>query len=256
MSPDLVLQGVAGPSPLAAALVRGLNTGVPELIDVIDSYMAVAGKAGNASVLPVVTQFFSTPENLSRLIDLVIAQNFDECVAGSFNHHTGFDKLVMLSGKNFKLRLHNFHSAEVQRPSENVHNHRWSFASSIVSGYFVADMYVPDEAGETTRLHYTYSKSGMTEHGPARLAMFNKHCLTAGTTYYMPTDAFHSITEIAPQGAVTVMMTGFADGETTEVYADHVLEEREQGCVNKTLSDNEILDVLESIKAKVLVSTN
>lgn len=206
-------------------LLRAQQNGLSNLTCAIDELMEFHGEAeANSVVLPAIVKWYSEPSRLSQLLDLVLNENLDKTLTKSFIHPSGFDKLVLLSGKNFALRVHNFHPVEVQRPSENVHNHRWEFASSIVHGHFVSDIFVPNEGGSETRNHYTYSKTGMSYQGLSGLNKVNSHTLTKGTAYYCPLQVFHSITEVAPTGAITVMATGFANGDTTEVYSKDTLD--------------------------------
>lgn len=206
-------------------LSRAQENGLSTLTCAIDQLMEFHGKAeANSVILPAVVKWYSEPSRLSKLLDLVLNENLDNTLNKSFIHPSGFDKLVLLSGNNFALRVHNFHPVEVQRPSENVHNHRWEFASSIVHGHFISDIFVANKGGTETRNHYTYSKTGMSYQGLSGIKKISSHTLTKGTAYYCPVSVFHSITEVASTGAITVMATGFANGDTTEVYSKDTLD--------------------------------
>jgi hypothetical protein len=210
-------------------LSRAIESGLSTLTCAIDELMEFHGEAeANSVVLPAIVAWYSEPSRLSKLLSLVYNEGLDTTLAKSFIHPSGFDKLVLLSGKHFALRVHNFHPKEVQRPSENIHNHRWEFASSIVYGYFISDIFVPNTKGTEVRNHYTYSKQGMSYQGRTGVSKVDSHTLTKGTNYYCPVSVYHSITEVASTGAITVMATGFAKGDTTEVYAKNELDTGEE----------------------------
>lgn len=80
--------------------------------------------------------------NLFWLIDKILEDShlFQSVLKESYYHENGFHKIVLLSGPYFKLRVHHF-GAGVKIPMENIHDHRWPFASSILSGQLRMDMF-------------------------------------------------------------------------------------------------------------------
>ena len=75
----------------------------------------------------------------------------------SYEHFNGFDKIVLLSSQEpgFKLRLHVWWPG-MPRNLENVHNHRWNFASAILRGSYKTQIYTFDQSGAQMS-HYAYS---------------------------------------------------------------------------------------------------
>lgn len=232
-------------------LSSALEVDTKTLVSTIDALMVDCGDKANEAVLPAVVEFFSEITNLKKLIGLV---DYAASAVESFIHPSGFDKLVLLSGETFKLRLHNFHPSDVQRPSENIHTHRWEFASAILDGYIVADFYELDENGEEERLHYQYhSETGMERKGTKSLAKYETRIHSKGSSYFLPCDLMHSIVDVAPTGAVSLIATGFANGLTTEVFAK---EEQDTGaesasCGLGMFTADEIAEKLKMITSRI-----
>jgi hypothetical protein len=232
-------------------LSNALEVDAKTIISAIDTLMVESGANANEAVLPAVVEFFSETNNLQKLIGLV---DYAASAVESFIHPSGFDKLVLLTGENFKLRLHNFHPSDVQRPSENIHTHRWEFASSILYGYFVADFYELDENGEEERLHYQYhSETGMERKGAKTLAKYETRIHSKGSSYFLPCDLMHSIVDVAPTGAVSLIATGFTNGLTTEVFAKEelVTGSESASCGLGMFTADEIAEKLKTITSRL-----
>ena len=56
----------------------------------------------------------------------------DSCVKRSQIHPLGFDKIVLLAAPNYQVHLHVWWNHASTR--EDIHNHRFSFASGVVTG--------------------------------------------------------------------------------------------------------------------------
>ena len=235
-------------------LTEAHDVSINAVIEEIEYFMDAYRPHSNSIVLPALVEYYSVPEHFALLVNQVLASDSTVTVDESFIHPSGFDKIVLLAGRNFKLRVHNFHPTNVQRPSENIHNHRWEFASSIVAGYFVADFYEEDNEGDTERLHYTYhSETGMSCNGKANLRKVSTTINAKGSAYFLPADKFHSIVDISPNGAVSVMATGFANGLTTTVYAQ---EEQQTGaesasCGLGMFTKEQLIETLADIQARL-----
>ena len=100
----------------------------------------------------------STPQRLQEelqllldsgaVADLVKRTICDPALLGqvaqsSYAHANGFDKLVMAQGRDnrWKLRAHVWPAETDGEPLENVHNHRWDFASYSIAGELQADYF-------------------------------------------------------------------------------------------------------------------
>jgi hypothetical protein len=205
---------------------------------------------GNEAVLLDTVKWFSQKGHLHTLIDSAWEQNKDTIVEKSFLHLNGFDKLVLVSGKHFNLRIHNFHPTKVMTPAEGVHNHKWEFASSLIHGSYEATSYVTS-GGDEVRKHYVYSKdNGLEYQGEKGIQKVDEFTLSKGDSYFMKGDQYHSITKVGEKGCVSVMMTGFTKETTTNVYSTTELSTDPSSamCGLRMFDAEEIKSVLNFVK--------
>ena len=208
---------------------------------------------GNDKVLLETVQHFSAIDNLNNLIDATINQTLGNLVEKSYLHPNGFDKMVLISGEHFNLRLHNFHPRSVMKPAESIHNHKWEFASSVLSGGYTAQEFDVHE-GDIDKYHYRYAKGeGIKYVSPDKVSLTKEYQVAPGHSYFMPSDVFHSIRRINDGGCVTVMMTGFTNETTTSVFTDNELAPGEGNihCGMKQYTAEELTQTLLSIKDKL-----
>lgn len=208
---------------------------------------------GNRNVLHETVKHFSNVDNLNELIDATLNQTLNNLVEKSYLHPNGFDKMVLISGETFNLRLHNFHPPAVMKPAESVHNHKWEFASSILHGGYSAQEF-DVHTGDTDKYHYRYAKGeGMKYVSPDKVQMTKEYKVAPGDSYFMPSDVFHSIRRINDEGCITVMMTGFTHETTTSVFTDDELAPGEGNihCGMRMYSADELKDTLLGIKEKL-----
>jgi len=77
----------------------------------------------------------------------------------SYYHQNGFDKFVLIDNQYFKLRLHVWQPENIDKAQENIHDHRWAFASKVLYGSFQNQFFDEHEEGSMERLFYTYFPS-------------------------------------------------------------------------------------------------
>jgi hypothetical protein len=195
----------------------------------------------NEGALPLINMVLSKPSNLKLLISKILncRAEFEAVRANSYCHENGFHKIVMLQGKNFKLRLHHF-GATSKAAMENVHDHRWPFASSILKGNLHMEMFEVADVPENTELllHHVYhadkSSGAYQAHleGVAALKRVKKVSFSEGTTYLLMPDALHRIVNDDQQESITMILTGKPVSSTCNLYARRPLtaEEKQTPC--------------------------
>lgn len=90
----------------------------------------------------------SSSFDLIGYLENIIANRalFATVLSGSYTHDNGFDKIVLFSNDNLKIRLHIWWPNH--RPFfENIHNHRWDFCSKLLLGSYENEVYVRDPRG-------------------------------------------------------------------------------------------------------------
>ncbi|MDQ7905997.1 hypothetical protein RB614_15905 [Phytohabitans sp. ZYX-F-186] len=166
------------------------------------------------------------PAALRHLIGSVLASDdLAEALARrSYPHPLGFDKIILLSQQPLgQLRLHIWWP-ETARRREHVHNHRFAFASFVVTGEVRMRVYRPSDDGEAL-VHFretSLAAEGVWEFqrlGDTRLRLCLNADLGAGSTYAMPADALHRI-DASPLLTATLFLETRSVREHSSIYAD------------------------------------
>jgi len=166
------------------------------------------------------------PGSLRDLIGSVLASDgLTETLAHrSYPHPLGFDKIILLSEQPLgQLRLHVWWP-ETARRREHVHDHRFSFASFVVTGEVRMRVYRPSDDGEAL-VHFretSVAAEGVWDFqrlGDESLRMCIKADLGAGSTYAMPADALHRI-DASPQLTATLFLETRAVRGHSSIYVD------------------------------------
>lgn len=218
------------------SLIAGivLNGQTSELSDLLDSIIAHEDE----EILKKINQTLSTAFILTLLIQEVLRTPalFDKVVKDSYYHENGFHKIVLLTGRNFKLRIHQF-GASSKIPMENIHDHRWPFASTILSGHLEMDIFsesvVTNESEDLYHFIYNSEKKEgayqTVQVGLKRLFKSESRTYHPGESYMMRTDELHRVKNSYGDDSVTVILTGKSKGPTCNLYAKRpILEEEKQ----------------------------
>jgi hypothetical protein len=124
----------------------------------------------------------------------------------SYIHDNGYDKIVLFQDETtkMKMRLHIWHPLLVpgiRRMRQNVHNHRWDFASIVLLGCIDQATYRFSKEGEAGEefFHYRYYARGSKEHydleelGKAHLVSLGSERLRAGELYCVKNEVLHRV---------------------------------------------------------------
>jgi hypothetical protein len=151
----------------------------------------------------------------------------------SYWHSNGFAKLVVHVNDepDFRLRLHVW-PADDRRGSgyENIHNHRWPFASIVLAGAIRVEQFREvddfDQRGTVVcnRLVYEAAAPGrvgrLRVEGKCALRKLGRPVYPAGTVYFCDTDMLHTVARASGGTAATLMLAGAATGNDALVYQD------------------------------------
>lgn len=193
-------------------------------------------------------------ENLGHIVEHVCQNHilFDKCLGNSYRHANGFDKIVLLSGSNFKLRLHRFVPDDKQvPPAEHVHNHRWPFASHILQGKLNMDLFEETENTSACLFHkYIYNSDKIDGGFSAEyMGINNVSCVArdvqyeSGTTYSMEPEELHRIRQdVALAPTTTLMLTGKPISTTCKLFSNTRLTFEETR--TQPYSREELLEIL------------
>jgi hypothetical protein len=151
----------------------------------------------------------------------------------SYWHSNGFAKLVVHVNDEpgFRLRLHVWPSdAGHGSGYENIHNHRWPFASIVLAGAIRVEQFQEiddfDQPGAVVcnRLIYDAAAPGrvgqLRVEGKCALRKLGRPVYPAGTVYFCDTDMLHTVARASGGTAATLMLAGAASGTDALVYQD------------------------------------
>lgn len=232
---------------------------INKLIEYIDKINAQYG----AEVLNQINTSLADPQILSFLVGLIRndQEHFEQLIRDSYYHENGFHKVVLLSGKTFKLRLHHF-GVSAKQSMENIHDHRWPFSSSILYGNLKMDLFKVSTVsrGGESLYHFVYNSNkqrGSYEVEMQGLVFLNKissRSYEVGQSYLMLPDDLHRIVTENGQESITLILTGKPQSEECNLYAKRPILEEEKVVVN--YSNTEMNEMLDSILEKIYPQKN
>ena len=198
------------------------------LADALDRHYALGGEADDG--LAAWMQQTFTPACVLGLLDEVLANPdlLAEVAGRSYHHGNGFLKVVLANRQGWKLRLHIwFPDAPCE---ENIHDHRWSFASTVLCGALLSETFVDDPQGPVNGVEYLYhasqggDSSRKVASGDFRLRSQGRTMRRAGEAYALPSSVLHRICDYTGKGLVATMMCSAPTRQSTNrllVSADH-----------------------------------
>lgn len=145
----------------------------------------------------------------------------------SYRHGNGFLKIVLLD-QGFKVRLHLWFPGAACE--ENIHDHRWSIASTILAGELHSEIWADaaengpfDLTGDEYR--YLAANNGQSAqairlHSQA-LNLVRHAKAGAGSHYSLPPATLHRIRSHGRQLVATLMCSGPAQAGHTRLIAGH-----------------------------------
>lgn len=128
----------------------------------------------------------------------------------SYRHANGFTKLVLSDSDTGRLRLHVWEPDA--RAEENIHEHRWHFASVVLTGSINSEIWADSfdfDAPTFSEFIYQVGKRGAARRpvGRSRVACLRKVVRAAGDAYFMLPGVMHRITETCGLTSTLVFTT-------------------------------------------------
>lgn len=232
-------------SSIVCQVQAAISRGIEELERTVSRLLAQGGRTGSCNSLVSIIEALSQPQTLCALLEQLLLDEkaLEEVQRNSYYHKNGFRKLVLLKNADFKLRLHLW-EANNEKPHENIHDHRWNFASRLLAGSFQTTMWEEDATGPETRRNCRYTPAqeadtyGVSEDGQVKLRRKATLTLRAGDLYYMPASTLHQVTDPGKGETVTLMLTAAPVLGHCKLYAEHAITEHDK--LNVSFSEDEI----------------
>lgn len=150
------------------------------------------------TIFAIINQVLSNPELLAQI------------AARSYHHGNGFLKVVLAAQDGWKLRLHVwFDNTPCE---ENIHDHRWGFASTVLCGQLLSETFDDDIDGDITGTEYLYharqNQHDSQKHIQGRFCLrsLGQQCRGVGESYFLPTSVLHRICDYSNKNLVATMM--------------------------------------------------
>lgn len=193
----------------------------------LDQFFAQHAQA-NASLAQWLESQFQ-PQHLTQLLQGILhnPQLLQQVSQRSYQHGNGFLKVVLLD-RGYKLRLHIWFAG--QGCEENIHDHRWSFASHILTGTLRSEIWRDVNAADAHSLSTEeFQYHAANAHHPAQkikladclLQRESELAYRAGQSYVMPEQKLHRIINPGDQLVATIMCTAPTKQGTTRLIPMH-----------------------------------
>jgi len=238
------------PSVRSIIVTKLLKGNLNNILQVMDEII----EENDSSVLRELNSILSRPEYLSMLIQLVRnnPEFLEKMQRESYYHENGFHKIVLLEGKNFKLRIHQFGSS-AKIPMENIHDHRWPFASSILYGQLKMDLFelAEDYLNAEKLYHFIYNSNkqggsySTSLKGVTYLKKIQTRNYSCGDNYLMLPQELHRIKNQPGDESITLILTGKPQGVLCNLYAKRKILEQEK--IQKQYSQELLWKMLDQI---------
>ena len=149
-----------------------------------------------------------------------------EVASRSFKHPTGASKIVLTDlGRDMpELRLHCWpHATDRSGNEYSIHDHRWSFSSSVLTGCLTHELFELCPAGNLhTGIEFVSLEGSKIYEaralGERRLSSIETRTLRAGDRYFLSSDRLHRMTNRRRGLAVTLFLRGPYRSHSTTVY--------------------------------------
>ena len=238
-------------------ITASLKTGkVSELIAEIEWLLSNCDES-RPNVLGNIIYSLALKDNLIKLIDiLTLDSEIGNICDRSYQHDNGFKKIVLLEGESFKLRLHVWEPAYKVRSEDNdLHDHRWDFASLMMKGSFVSVLYQESENGIEERYPYTYlpvaggDSYGLEKVSDSKVKLYEscRILIKQGMGYFMPCQTVHKVEYESEEKTVTMVITDKPINNNCRMYSVDERSQVEEVIINR-LDARDIRNNLESLK--------
>lgn len=142
----------------------------------------------------------------------------DQLTKHSYWHSTGIFKLVLWKpqGNTPEVRIHiwsqrsrDFSATHV----DSIHNHRWDFASQILTGSFVKELFITESTDNNDHQQFRFESQGrgqpnrITHVGDVSIKTSFKTTIDRGRNYFLNSRTLHRITPSTNDTSATLFVS-------------------------------------------------
>jgi len=214
----------------------------------------------NLSELRAKLRKFNNRTALEQLFDSIRNDKewMEDIVERSYSHKIGFDKLVLVSMQDpeRKLRLHIWDKKTIpqQATDADIHNHRWNFCSTILTGTMQFEIFERESGQEVYEYEYTpvgeESEYSLNSLGKSELHRKFAGSFQAGMDYEITHDIIHRTYVNKDEMTVSLMFQGPQCKPKTNVFNEQRIENPESITV-EPIVEEELCDQFDKILGEV-----
>lgn len=191
-------------------------------------------------------------ERLPEYLRLAVRQPYwlERCQDQSYRHVNGFDKIILIAlPDDVRLRLHLWHDDRIG-VTDDIHNHRWDFASFTLAGKLRFEFFRPAKAGDTFHAYvYRWTTRGarftLEPKGRRTLCRGFQCVAGVGSHYFLDRTLLHRTRKEGSGPTATLLVQGPAQTPTTQVFAARPKAEGALSQETDRMSISELRDRLE-----------
>jgi len=202
---------------------------LPEIVRNLDGILIRStnpkGDVTTRMLLTSLVLRYSSSDVLRCLIDEVCSDDvlMLKCAKLSERHPLGFDKLVVFSSSYYDIRIHVWWPDE-PRQREDIHNHRFSFASAVITGTIEVSSYQLRGGGVAmTRLKEGRTDQNVYQYkvlGDASVWNMSALMLAKGSSYYMDGTVLHRVDVMSNSLVATLFIRGPQERDITTILTE------------------------------------
>ncbi|WP_080054425.1 hypothetical protein [Spirosoma aerolatum] len=145
----------------------------------------------------------------------------------SYKHANGFFKIVLHASENYKLRLHIWRKDE-KAYHEDIHNHRWNFASYVLIGGYRNEIYEEANSGILKYKYFYYPRLSKTNFileykGVKHLELVERIVFSADSYLVLDCHVLHKVNLVESDYTATLFLAGSALDDHTQIYSDDLI---------------------------------
>lgn len=142
---------------------------------------------------------FGIKGTIKLINEILLDNNVLEQIANrSYVHGNGFYKIILEENQTYRLRLHIWFPTTYAE--ENIHDHRWHFASTILSGHLESETWedaIPG-GGEELDEYIYFGKTKIKDAyvqliGKSKISLKKRTYYKKGDAYYLMSNEMHRI---------------------------------------------------------------
>jgi hypothetical protein len=181
---------------------------------------------GHPSALAEAITCYSDTSTVRAMLDSAIREEvwIDAIAKASYLHPNGFAKIVLISSADFQLRLHVWRPVNITEfTTENIHNHRWDFASTLLIGGYRYQEFTPTPSGASFYAYDYRAQRGAPSYSLAPAGRRTLACtfdayLESGSRYTLTANTFHRIIGDPERMTATLVLQGPRVRQSVEVF--------------------------------------